>query len=227
MSDQPIPIKETKGRGCFFYGCLTSIVLVLVAALGVFFGIRYGLNKLNALIAEYTDTQPLALPKVEISDAERAALDTRLATFYQALEARTATAPLTLTANEINALIASNPSLRPWKDKLYVTLDGDQIKAQVSLPLTDMARVPGFSALKGRYLNGEARLHGALEDGKLMVRMQSLEIKGRSLPAQLMTQLQKENLADQAHRDPKNADVLGKLESIEVKDGQFIIKAKQ
>ena len=39
MSDYTIPSPPPKRRGCFFYGCLTSVVLVLLAGLLVFLGI--------------------------------------------------------------------------------------------------------------------------------------------------------------------------------------------
>jgi hypothetical protein len=56
--------------------------------------------------------------------------------------------------------------------------------------------------------------------------MQSLQVKGRSPPDEFMSSLRAQNLAQNMHQDPKNAEVLRKIESIEVKDGKIIVKAK-
>ena len=56
--------------------------------------------------------------------------------------------------------------------------------------------------------------------------MQSVQIKGQSLPESIMTQLRAQNLAQDAYRDPKNAATLRKFQSIEIKDGKIIIKAR-
>jgi hypothetical protein len=107
---------------------------------------------------------------------------------------------------------------------VYVTIEGDQIKGKVSIPMDDLAQAPGLSRLKGRYLNGSAALKVSLANGVLMVTLQSLEAKGQSPPPQVMAQLQSVNFAQNATQDPKTQEMIGRLESIEVKDGNLTIK---
>jgi len=224
----PPPVTATsepaKRRGCFFYGCITVFILMVVVGIAGFFAIRYGLNKLTAFVEQYTDTTPMILPTVQMSPTDYQQLDKRVTAFADAVNARKATPALVLAGDEFNALIANNPAWKGLKGKVYVTMEGDQIKGKVSIPMDDLAQAPGLSRLKGRYLNGSAALKVSLANGVLMVTLQSLEAKGQSPPTQVMAQLQSVNFAQNATQDPKTQEMIGRLESIEVKDGKLTIK---
>ena len=220
------PPTQAKKRGCFFYGCLTTVILVIVVGIAGFLAVNYGLKKINALIEQYTEASPATLPAVQMPKSEYDELDKRVAAFQQAVDAGKPVEPLVLTADELNALIANSPGMKGFKGKVYITIDGDQVKGQVSVPLSDLGAAPGLSKLKGRYLNGSAAMKASLDNGVLIVTMQSVQIKGQSLPESIMTQLRAQNLAQDAYRDPKNAATLRKFQSIEIKDGKIIIKAR-
>src|SRR5690606_8940958 len=130
----------------------------------------------------------------------------------------TATEPLILDEDDVNALIAEGDSKNPFRDSLRVEMEGDTIKSQLSLPMDDFP-LPGF---KGRYLNGTAELRATLKDGDLEVRVESLTVKGEPLPPQLMDELRKENLAAEMMNDPEARKSLSNLESIEIRDGKLI-----
>ncbi|HYT60947.1 MAG TPA: hypothetical protein VEL06_12295 [Haliangiales bacterium] len=230
MSDPTPPASAPpppKRRGCFFYGCITVLVIMVFFGVAGFIAFRYVLNRFIAVAEQYTDTKPMTLPKVELSAADYEQLNKRVTAFGDGLNGPEAVPPLVLSGEEINALIANDPNWKQMKGKAYVTVEGDQIKGQVSVPLAEFAgRVPGLSRLKGRYLNGSAALKVSLSNGQLVVTLRSLEAKGQSPPQQVMTQLQTVNFAQDASQNPKTAELIGKLESIEVKDGEVIIKAR-
>ena len=79
---------------------------------------------------------------------------------------------------------------------------------------------------KGRYLNGEADLKASLQDGVLIVTLDSIEVNGQSPPEQMMTTLRQQNLAKDAYKDPKAAELFRKLESLEIDDGKIILKVR-
>ena len=224
ISSPPPPAR--KKRGCFFYGCLTLVILAILLGVAGFFAVRYVLNKVTVLIEQYTDPAPAALPQVEFSPGDYEELQARLAEFQETLDGRKEGLPLTLTATELNALIANHASMKEFKDRLHVTIKGDQVKGQVSLPLDRIASMPGLSRLKGRYLNGSAVLKASLENGLLDVHMMSLEVKGMKPPEEVMTQLRSENLAKDVQNRPDVSANLRKLESLEVQDGRVALKAK-
>jgi len=224
ISSPPPPAR--KKRGCFFYGCLTLVILAILLGVAGFFAVRYVLNKVTVLIEQYTDPAPAALPQVEFSPGDYEELQARLAEFQETLDGRKEGLPLTLTATELNALIANHASMKEFKDRLHVTIEGDQVKGQVSLPLDRIASMPGLSRLKGRYLNGSAVLRASLENGLLDVHMMSLEVKGMKPPEEVMAQLRSENLAKDVQNRPDVSANLRKLESLEVQDGRVTLKAK-
>ncbi len=230
MSDQtaPPPVapasQPDKRRGCFFYGCITVLVLIVLVGIAGFFAIRYALNKVTALVEQYTETLPMTLPTVQMSGTDYQQLDKRVTAFADAVNARKATPPLVLTGDEINALIANNPAWKGLKGKVYATIEGDQIKGKVSIPMDDLAQAPGLSRLKGRYLNGSAGFKVSLANAVLVVTIQSLEAKGQSPSPPIMAQLQSMNFAQNSSQDPKTKEMIGRFESIEVKDGKLTIK---
>jgi hypothetical protein len=224
MNPEP-PLPQKKRRGCFFYGCITCLVMVLVVLLGGFIVTKLLLSKLNRMVAEYTDTAPMTLPKSDISADDMKKLKARVSTFSAAIDAHSNTPPLVLTGPELNALIADNPNAKQFKDSIYVTLDGDAIKGQVSLPLDAFADMPPLSMLhlKGRYLNGSATMKAGVTNGMLGVYMQALEVKGKPMPAQFMTSFSQQNMADSYNKNPNNAAPFEHYESIQVKDSTMIV----
>jgi hypothetical protein len=211
---------RSSGRGCLFYGCLTLVVIFLLTVVGGYFGVRYAVK---SFVNRFTDTQPLTLPQVEISKMELDALDQRVAEFRKGVDAQKPGTVLELTVKELNALIDRNAEL---KGKLYVTIESDQVKGQISIPLGDIP-IPLIQGwLKGRYLNGSAGLKGSLENGVLIVTLQSVEVNGKPIPSEVLSEIRKQNLAKDLYQNPKNAELIRKFESLEIKDGKIIVRGR-
>jgi hypothetical protein len=208
-TDQQQPIKRR--RGCLFYGCLTSCILVLVVLAGLILGY---LKILNAF-----DTKPAALPTVDMSDADMQQVRQRVDSFRNDVRSAHQTQPLSLTANEINALIATDPNLKALKGRVYVDIEGSQVKGQISVPTSDV----GLGFFKHRYINGSGAFNIALTNGTLFLSLQSLANKGQPIPEKYMQLIRAKNLAQGINDDPKASAGLNKLKSIEVKDGKIVI----
>ncbi len=213
MTD-PAPPPIRKKRGCLFYLCITFAVLVLLGCLAVFLTVRF----IKGQIAAYTDSAPMSLPKVEMSDADYKRLDQRVKSFADAIEAGKAGGPLVLTEQDVNALLVKSANAAELADKVHVSLSGSEVKGQVSIPLNGLGWIG-----KGRYLNGEAAFKVSLDNGVLIVTAKEIKVKGKALPEKFMSQLRQENLAQDAYKNPKNAETIRKLDAIEVKDGRVII----
>ena len=215
MTDQsPKP-----GRGCFFYGCITGAVLLALVLGALLLGLHY----VKKMVNRYTDTKPIELPTVQMPPAEMAQVKQRLEAFEQAVREQHATKPLTLTADDINALIATGGDQQSFKGKVYVSLDGDQVKGELSVPLQDV----GLSMLRGRYLNGTATFNLSFREGKLSLTPQTIQVKGEPLPEVYLREIRKQNLAFALTNDAGAAAVLKGLEEIQVKEGKLVIEPKQ
>ncbi len=209
MTDQP-PVKRR--RGCFFYGCLTSSILALVVLAGLLLGYLKILNT-------FTDTKPMALPTVNMSDAEIAQVRQRVDAFSQEIRSGHAPQPLELSGDELNALILTDPNLVKLRGQLYVSIDGSQVKGQLSVPTSRV----GLPMFRHRYINGAGTFNVSLTNGTLSVTAQSLSVKGKPIPEKYMQQVRLQNLAQSFNDDPKISVGLNKLQSIDVKDSKLVV----
>lgn len=215
MSNESNPPKQ---RGCFFYGCLSLAVLgLLVIVLGV-----VGYFVVKSTVArwtnDYTETTPALVEKVEYPRAKMDALRAQLAAFKDALDKGTNQIELVLTADDLNALIGQEKGIQ---GKLFVRID-DRIKGELSLPLDDM----GPLKLKGRYLNGTVTFKVALANGALDVRLDDVTVKGKPLPAMLLSEFKKQNFAQNFQNDPKTAADIAKFESVQITNGTVTLRNK-
>jgi hypothetical protein len=206
-------------RGCFFYGCITCLVL-LALILGA---LMVGLHYVRKIVNQFTDSQPMELPTVQMSQAEIDQVKQRFDAFEKAIQEQRPAEPLVLAADDINALIANGPQQQDLKGKLYVSLEGDQVKGEVSVPLRDI----GLSVFKGRYLNGSATFSLFFTNGMLSVTPQTILVKGEPVPETYMQEIRKQNLAAALANEPKAAAVLQGLEQIQVRDGKLVVVPKE
>jgi hypothetical protein len=214
------PPAVRKQHGCFFYGCIIAGILallfvILMVVLGV---VAY--NAFNNAVQQYTSTTPLELPKVQMQDEQRTALKNRVEAFRKAVNEGRATETLVLTSDDINALIDEQPEL---KGTVYVKVEGDKVKGLVSFPLEKFAN---WSVVRGRYLNGEADVKASLEGGVLFVTLDSLEVNGKKVPEEVMKGIREQNMAKDMYKDEKSAEMLRKLEKLEIKDGKITLKIR-
>jgi hypothetical protein len=222
-SSPPPPLP--KKHGCFFYGCITSLILLLILALGGFLAARYGLKKASQVVAQYSDTNAVPLPTVQLPPEETKALLERVNAFSQALDAHTNAAPLVLTGPQVNAWLATRPEMAPFKGGFFLTLEGDQAKAQISLPLENLPKIPMLDT-KGRYLNGSATFNLAITNGDVSLVVTALEVKGQPAPASFMAGFQNQNLAA-GFNSGTNAALLEDIESLQVTNSTLVIQAKK
>ena len=209
-----------KKRGCLLYGYVTAIILLVVTCVMLFIGYRLLKAKVDQGIAVYTDSVPVSVEREEVSPDRLKELQQRVANFQAALDQQDVRQELVLSASDLNALLAGDASFKEFRDKLHVFIDGDRIKGKVSMPLKDI----GPLKLNGRFLNGLASFKVSLEKGRLDVRLDEVEVKGRPLPAVVMNELKKQNLAQEAGRDPQTATRIEQFESIQIQDGKVILR---
>ena len=219
MTDQP----PKPRHGCFFYGCITGLVMLLLIAVGGLVTIYYAKKALSGLVNNYTDSQPMSLPSVQMSQADLDKLKQRWKEFAEAVRARRPTAPLVMSADEINALIASSPDQKLLKGKFCVSFDGDRVKGELSLPLQEF----GWKLLKGRYLNGSGTFNLSLQNGVLFLAPQTIVVKGKPVPDMYMQGLRNQNFAASLTNQPDVSAVLQGLQEIQVNDGKLIVVPKE
>jgi hypothetical protein len=211
--------QQKRRRGCLYYGIVAVLVLAAVMLFGSYLGFRYAKRAVEML----TDKQPMQLPSVHLSDTQMFQLHDRVNTFGDQIRDGENVAPLELSSDEVNALIATDAGLATLKDHVYVTMETNQLMAQISFLAQDL----GFDALRGRYVNAHGIFDVALTNDELRITAKSLNVKGKPVPRHLMRQITAQNLAAKFDEDPKVAAGLKKLQAIEVRDGTLVIVPKK
>ncbi|MFO0942978.1 MAG: DUF1206 domain-containing protein [Pirellulales bacterium] len=208
------PAKSGFPWGCLLGGCLGIMLLGLIAAGGVGYGL-WSLYK--GQIAKYTSDKPVEIPTIEASEEQVKAIKKRFDDFGTEFEAGEAPQELVITADEINTLISGDPEL---KGHVYVKIEDGNIQADVSFSLGDL---PGA---KGRYFNGSVTLHVEIENGEVVANVVDAEVNGQPVPDEVLGPFSKENLAKEMRNDPEMAKTLERCESLEVKDDKIILKIR-
>jgi hypothetical protein len=148
---------------------------------------------------DFTDPAPATLPVVQMPPEKLAAIRRRADDFRDAVRAHKTTEPLKLTSDELNALINFDADLQPLKGKIYVEMKGNDLGAQLIIPMADI----GLEAFRGRYLNGHGKFALSLKYGALKVLTQDLNVKGQPVPDIYMNTIRKQNLAKGFNTNPR------------------------
>ncbi len=218
----PAPEKKASSRGCFLYGCLSLIVLLVLAITVSVMFLRY---YVRSSIEKFTDAEPRQFETTTLSDAETRALQDRLQGFARALQQTNQVAALSLDSSEMNAVIATEPALAALKKHLRVQLEGDELLCNLSVPLDPLADVPFLGGLKGRFMNATTTVRVSLADGTLTTRLVEARVKGNSLPPQALAEIEKNLPWDELLTDPKVKALIARLDGIRIVDGKLQLSA--
>lgn len=205
-------------RGCAFYALVLGSAFLLL----IFLGIAAGYYSVQKAVDRLTEQTPVALPKPEATPAEAAAVRQRIDGFKETVRARLPSPPLMLTDREINALIAYDPEFRGLKDSVRVDIKDGKLRGQLSLPLDRL----GLEMVKGRYLNGTGTFRIKIDEGRLNVALDEVEVHGKPLPRRWMSRLRGINLAQNLNEDPHASTAIGTLESVQVSTNKLILVPK-
>jgi hypothetical protein len=203
--------KKSNLLTCLLVGCGGMILLMAATMVGVYFYIEN-------VVETYTQETPATFSSKEVTEADRLKLKGRLDSFKDKIESGDASS-LILTEDDINTLISNAKELA---GKVNVTIEGDQIKGQISVKLDD-----GIPLASGRYLNGEASFSVRIKNGELEAYVESVDVNGNPLPDRLMNEIKGKNLADDVKIDERTRKNLMRIERLEVKNGKIVLVVKE
>ena len=216
----PSPLPGLKARSCWYYGCFTIGMMILIVVLSIYLGGRYFLK---TFVSEYTSEAGIDLPKSALSETNWESLRARVQTFLESLERTNGAVWLELSSDEINALIERDPHLQVFKGRLYVTLESETARCQFSYPLEGLG---AHAILHGRYLNGKAQLVPNLVNGKIYLTLLNIEVNGKTVPDTVKPGLQAHNLMQTLNDDSASQAVIHHLSGITIQKGKILVAAK-
>ena len=179
-----------------------AIAGVIVCGAG---GAAYGF--VRSQVSSFTSQKQAELPRVKMSRQRLARVESKLEAFSQQSRGgrRPAIRDLTLSTEEINALVHKEPRLR---DAIYIRVEDGQLKADVSVP-ADL--LPGG---EGRFFNAQVTFDVGIEDGRLQLHVACATVDGRDVPEGLMAAVRERNFAKPLYNDREIAQLLANIESI-------------
>jgi hypothetical protein len=216
----PQQMQESKG-GCWKYGAIGCLVILFLMIIGGFIAYRVTMKFVSEVTEEYTSDFPMDLPAVAASETEINSVLERVGIFGNTLHEEKNPSPLVLNSRDINILINNHPDWKNLEGLANVTIEGDQLKGKISIPLEEFS-----SVFEGKYLNGEAVIRVGMEKGTPFLVIDSVEVGGKELPGEFMSGLRTQNMWEESYKNPETHAVLEKLESIVVRDGKLVISPK-
>ena len=168
------PPPAQRGLGCFAKGCLILVVFFILLALafvaGTYFAAKY-------LRTEYFSSHHERLPISQATVEEEQAARARWDAFEKAAHANQA-ARIELTADDLNALIASEPKLH---GNAYLTIEDNTAHLQLSMPI-GKARW-----LNGSYLNAQCSVQAAPSGKPEAALITSIIVNGRPVGEEFLS----------------------------------------
>ena len=192
-------------------GCLIVAAIVVIGGItlvvGGYYAFQHYMNK-------FTDDQPMALPVVEMDQDTYDTLAARAETFAEAIDAGQDTQPFQLNETELNALIQNHSDWEDIAENIYVTIEGDSIGGQISMPFGE------------RYVNATATFEFRFANGQLYLYIKDATVKGEAVPDTILSQMRNENLAAEMMNDPDTQAFFENIEAVEVTDGKIVVTPK-
>jgi hypothetical protein len=177
QAPQP-PLPPQEGMGCFAKGCLVVVIAGILLIGVVCAGAWYFYGK---TVTVFTSPRPADVRIGQVADVDLRNAEQKLNRLGQATTNNEETT-IEFTAAELNALIAREPLLAEMKDRTRVSIADSMMTVEMSVPL-DVAPLP---KLKGRWLNGTARLGFSFVLGQFAFDPKSVEANGHVFPEEVL-----------------------------------------
>ncbi len=210
-----------KGLGCFARGCLILLVFAIVLAIACFAGMYWGFQRHSAVVhgiywlakTHSIAEAPAPVPEFTASDEQIHAVRERWQDFEQKTRAGQP-AEIELSADDINALIASN---REARGKVSVSIEGNQLRFQASVPLGEFLGRPGY------YFNGDITVEFKGAESLENPQFNRLMVNGEQVPSDLLNWKYRSRRLHEYLADYQNSYDIG---TIEVRDGKLILRSR-
>ncbi len=207
-SVSPAPKRSySKRRGCFTMVLVTLLVLVIGGV-----GLIWYINR-------FIDDAPRELPSVAADPVVAKDVRARWDQFDAELKSDQPASPFSVTLDEVNTLIQTDPEFETARGKVFFRAEDDHIVAELSLPLEELG-----AGAKG-YFNGSIVFDAEVgADGRLEVQPIAIRAPdGASVPEVLLRSIDPQELADRFAESPEVIEHLKKIGSITIEDGKVVI----
>ena len=209
----PPPVKA-KYRKILLY-CGIPLGVVIIVLLGV---LLYSYVVFRQFRKDCTEDKPAVIKHEAVNQAQQAKLNAKYHSIREVIKDHKK-ARLQFTSEEFSQLIAYSPETRGIADKAKFWLEGDKIKADLSISLDS---VPN---MKGRHLNGLFTFSVAFQDQKIRLHIDECIVKGRPMSPSYLKLLNSQDLVQTLSRQG-DTSWMNYIDNLEINDGKLVIDTR-
>jgi hypothetical protein len=210
-----------KGLGCFARGCLILLVFAIVLAIACFAGMYWGFQRHSAIVhgiywlakTHSLAEAPAPVPEFTASDDQIQAVRERWQDFEQRTRAGQP-AEIELSPDDINSMIAASRDVR---GKIFVSIDGNQLRLQASVPLGE------FLGRRGHYFNGDITVEFKGAESLENPQLNRIAVNGEQVPSDLLNWKYRSRRLHEYLADYGDSYDIG---TIEVRDGKLTLRSR-
>ncbi len=214
MRTPPSTRINAKYRKIMLY-CGIPLGVVLLVSLVVFL---YYYHLFWRFKKEYTEEKPVVIRHEAVNQRQQAQLNVKYNTIKDVVKNHKK-AELKFTSEEFSQLIAYSPETKGFADKAKFWLEGDKVKADLSISLDSIPK------MQGRHLNGIFTFSVAIHDNKMHLHIDDCLVKGKPIDANYLKLLNSRNLV-QLLSHQNDTSFMEYIDTLEVVDGKLIVKTK-
>jgi hypothetical protein len=221
------PQAQKKSLGCLPYGCFIALCLIVLVGTGLCYLV---VSNIRGAVSQYTTENPSTVATTSMSASAAQSLQGKLGEFLRVSRDNSASAELTLSTDEIAALLM----VTPFNGKVATTLSGDTFSTQFSFRMRDLGEWRTAQWLIGnyldRYVNGSASGTVALSAGETRIILRSLVLNGKPLEDAALKGASKwisgavDSALQNVSQDEKNGPFISRIERVWIQDGLFHVK---
>jgi hypothetical protein len=206
--------KKSGCRSCLIWMACIFMGLALVVGVATYLGYRQATKFMD----RFAQKSPLTLPTVRYSQAELHTVKQRIDSFLVDARAGRTNVQLTLSADELNALVADS-----WfSNRVYITLVSNTVQGQFSLPFEQL----GMPLFSGRYLNGSGTIAVGCIGGALAVSIEDFAVNGTKLPEHYLDWIRKQNFARGIGTNELTKESLQRIARVRAANDQLVFELK-
>ncbi len=214
MRTPPTSPINAKYRKILLY-CGIPLGVVLLVFLAVFL---YYSHLFSRFKKEYTEEAPAVVRHEAVNQRQQVQLNAKYNTIRDVVKNHKK-AELKFTSEEFSQLMAYSPETKGFADKAKFWLEGDKVKAELSISLDSIPK------MHGRHLNGVFTFSVAIHDRETHLHIDECLVKGRPIDQSYLKMLNSQNLVHLLSRQ-NDASFMEYIDTLEVADGKLTIKTR-
>jgi len=214
VSDPTLAPRSSPASGCI----ILCTIIVVFGGLIVLFTTR-GLW-MSRQIDEFTTDTAVPVPVAEATPEQATAALEKLQKVRDAA-LNNATERITFSAEDLNALIASQEILADFRGTAYIEkITANGIVTRVTQTLRGLK--PGTF----RYLNGTMDFTPLLRRKTIVFQIRDVRVPDKEVPEEFIKSYSSQDLFKLDHTNPILGDVMRELERVYLEDGQLVVETR-